>query len=493
MDCELTSAVHATDILPETNRLNIDRRQMVRAELMGRHSHRTINGLEVHIWRRASKFLARGSIRKNRFGETLGSEIREAESRLRRILSEIEQGTYQTPSETRQRPLKHGPIPRMDFRQMVDRYLSAVRALRGKKTAADYRSRLIPVIEYCETKEIRSRWPWIIDIDSNLEFALGLKSFLFNRSISRNGHPAARLHRMSARQIYNVMSTVATVLSQVKRPEMNLLPSTFTNPFTRALIGDRPRRDPLSPPMLPMDLRIRLVKQMDAWQLCTLSWALVLPNRPDEMAGILISDVLRDRCEIMFASRWGGDDHNKARQSFRISYPVQFEPLLDRLIDGRAAGPLFRRRSIADSSRHPRLAVDSAAQVESEFDATLARLPRREVQSDQDRKRVFRRLLLDMGGVSQDDLGGEFRRVLGSVAPGMKVRFYDSRGSVITDLRRSGVQEILRRYVSGHSVRRDIMADYESQDLHADMDRYFNFIEPLLTAIADRATELGIQ
>jgi hypothetical protein len=116
----------------------------------------------------------------------------------------------------------------MDFRQLVDRYLSFVRPLRGKKTAVDYRSRLVPVIEYCERKEVRSRWSWTTDIDGNAEFAHGLKSFLFSRSITRNGCPTAEPHRMSARQVHNVMSTVATVLSQAKRPEMNLLPARLS-------------------------------------------------------------------------------------------------------------------------------------------------------------------------------------------------------------------------------------------------------------------------
>jgi hypothetical protein len=146
----IISGAKLADVIGGTKRLSVDQRRMLRAELMGRHTHRTLNGVEVHIWRRGGKFLARGSIRKRRFGETLGAEIIEAESRLRRILSEIEHGTYLAPTEARQRPLKHGPPPRLDFRQLVDRYLSIMRPLRGKKTAADYRARLLPVIEYCE-------------------------------------------------------------------------------------------------------------------------------------------------------------------------------------------------------------------------------------------------------------------------------------------------------------------------------------------------------
>ena len=79
------------------------------------------------------------------------------------------------------------------------------------------------------------------------------------------------------------------------------------------------------------------------------------------------------------------------------------------------------------------------------------------------------------------------------VRPGLRARFYDLRGSVSTDLRRAGVADILRRYITGRSLKREILADYESQDLHADLDRYFQYIRPLLDAIVARAAELNIR
>lgn len=38
-------------------------------------------------------------------------------------------------------------------------------------------------------------------------------------------------------------------------------------------------------------MRIRLVEHMDCWQLCHLVFSVVLPLRPEEAAGLLISDV----------------------------------------------------------------------------------------------------------------------------------------------------------------------------------------------------------
>ena len=70
---------------------------MLRAELMGGHSHSTLSGVTVHMWRRGDKYLARGYYQKRQFGETLGANVAEATSRLRHLLTEIENGSYLRP------------------------------------------------------------------------------------------------------------------------------------------------------------------------------------------------------------------------------------------------------------------------------------------------------------------------------------------------------------------------------------------------------------
>ncbi|MCE9547305.1 MAG: hypothetical protein K8T25_17675 [Planctomycetia bacterium] len=388
--------------------------------------------------------------------------------------------------------IKHGPPPRLTFRQVIDHVLMISRKESGKQTARDYLSRLVPAIEYAEQPEVRRRWPWVAMIDGSSEFALGLREFLLSRTVTRNGHAASEPRRVSARQVHNILSTTATALNLAKRPEHNLLSSAFVNPLTRKIIGERAHRDPLAPPKLPMDVRTAMVGVMDAWQLSTLCWPLVEPNRPDELAGVLISDVHRGAREIVFAPRWGGDDGNKAHQAFRTVYPEQFDPIVEFLTGGRTAGPLLRRRTVAEQQRQPEITVNSEAELQREFDRMLNHARPDEVQCLQDRKRVFRRLLRRLGGADEDDLAKEFHRALTLARPDLSVRFYDLRGSVTTDLKRAGVEEILRRYTTGHSVNRNIMAEYESQDLHADMERYFQYIAPLLTAIQQRAKELGI-
>src|SRR4051794_11990244 len=126
-----------------------DGRRMSRATLMGRHSHRTSSGVELHIYIRDGKYLARGSLEGRRIGPTIGSTELEAEVRLREILVDIERGTYLRPSEARNRPLKI-PQRQATFRQIADQFLVEKRNLLGKKTFANYRSRLGHVLDFID-------------------------------------------------------------------------------------------------------------------------------------------------------------------------------------------------------------------------------------------------------------------------------------------------------------------------------------------------------
>ncbi|HWE03061.1 MAG TPA: hypothetical protein VG326_11690 [Tepidisphaeraceae bacterium] len=217
--------------------------------------------------------------------------------------------------------------------------------------------------------------PWAADLDGSRDFSLKLRAFLFQRTVTRNGHAASTPKRMSTRQVHNIMSTVATTLNQAKRPDVK-------------------------PAKLPIDLRIEMVKHRD--------------------------------------------DHNKARQNFRVACPRQFDPLLNWLIAGRTSGPLLRRRKICDGRGQPRVRIDTLDDINRRFEDVIGNAKAREVQNDQDRMRLFRGLLLDLGGVGGEDIAKEFKALLKAAKPDASARFYDLRSAVITGLREAGVSEILR-------------------------------------------------
>src|SRR5262249_21433002 len=152
-----------------------DSRRMVRAELMGGHSHSTLCGVWVHVWRRGDKYLARGRYERRPFGETLGEDVASATARLRQLLTEIENGSFVRPSESRDRLLSRGKSYRLTLRQLGSEFLAEKRRTRGQQTASDYRSRLAPVLDFAETSAHLKRWPLAVDVDA--EFVESLRSF----------------------------------------------------------------------------------------------------------------------------------------------------------------------------------------------------------------------------------------------------------------------------------------------------------------------------
>jgi hypothetical protein len=74
----------------------------------------------------------------------------------------------------------------------------------------------------------------------------------------------------------------------------------------------------------------------------------------------------------------------------------------------------------------------------------------------------------------------------------IRIRFYDLRGSITTELKAAKIDEIVRLYITGHSLERKILSHYEHQDLQLAMADYFQNIRPLLDTIVRRAGELAI-
>jgi len=134
-----------------------DRRQMVRADLLGKHTHTTTNGASINIWRRDCTYIARGYYEGRAYGHSLGREVATAEAELCRLRTDIENGTYVRPSEARRRPLQNKPPARLSLRSLINEYLVSVRRRQGRKTAATYEDRLAPLIEFTEVPDRQRR------------------------------------------------------------------------------------------------------------------------------------------------------------------------------------------------------------------------------------------------------------------------------------------------------------------------------------------------
>ena len=463
------------------------RAKMIRAELMGGHTHATLDGAQVHVWKRGPKYLARGRFQGRPFGETLGASEAEAAARLRQVLAEIEGGSYVRPSEARGRPLAKGPTPRLSLRQVIDSFLAEKRKVRGRQTAANYLSRLRPVLDFAERPAARKRWPLAVDIDR--EFVVELRAHLHRHQTTRNGRPGGRPKALSGRQVVNVLECLRSVLSWARRAEVRKLPAEWANPLTHDLVGAAPAKDPLREDRLPLALRVRLAGAMDRWQLCHLGPSLVLPMRPGEAAGLLIADANFERGWLEFGHRLGDVNFTKGQVGFVIPFPDELRPALRACVAGRAEGPLLRGRRAFEAGSQA--GVASLDELRRRYEEMPLGQRRHSAQSAHDRKRPFRRLLRGLGGVSEDELSKEFKRLLARLGVGNGATFYALRGSVTTALKAANLPHLEMRYLTSHSTG-DILNEYATLDPVGAMRRYFDTIRPLLAAIADRAAALGL-
>jgi integrase len=289
---------------------------------------------------------------------------------------------------------------------------------------------------------------------------------------------------MSSRQITNVMETLRGMLAWAADTCNRKLPPGWVNPVTHAHVGTPPAKDPFRRDPLPVEVRARIVGLMDRWQLCTLAPSLILPMRPDEAVGLLVEDVDFGHQELLFGVNLGDVNFTKKKVSFRLPFPADLRPILVAAIEGRGGGPLLRSRRAFDAGTQGD--VVSPAALKTLFDERLLAAKPGTVQTDHDRKLLFRRLLRELGGVAEDTMNREFKSLLAAAGIGNGATLYTLRSSVTTSMSIGAkLAHLELTYLTSHSTR-DILNRYTGLDIHGEMRRYFEHIRPLRDAVEAR-------
>jgi integrase len=378
-------------------------------------------------------------------------------------------------------------VPRLTFRELADLFLAEKRKVLGRDTAADYASRLRPVIDFAELPASLKRWPFAASADR--DFVVELRAHLHRCRVTRNGRPGAAPKLMSATQVYNVLDCLRTMFNWANRADTRKLPAGWVNPLTPDVVGSPPSKDPLRPDKLPLPDRVRLAGLMDRWQLTHLSISLVLPMRPAEVTGLLVSEVDFENGWLVVGSRLGGDDATKEGTSFHMPFPDELRPVFRELVGGRPEGPLLRSRGAY--TRLSRRQIGSFRELELLYQNRLTRASDW-VQAPRDRKRAFRCLLQELGGASPDELAREFKVLLRAAGLGDGRSLYTLRHSVTHAMKAAGIHELDLMYLTSHSTG-GILNRYTPVDPVGAMRRYFKAIRPLLGAISERARQVGLE
>ena len=295
---------------------------MVRATLLGRHTHTTNDDTNIHIHRRSGRYLARFRHNGHQTGPTLGANEQEAEAALRRLMVQLEDGTFLPPSNpvAAQRKRKNRPIPNLSIPELHARFVEEKRRTRSQQTARTYASRLAHVDAFAEQADIKQRFPHALLLSEDGPYALDLRDFLTRRHVARNGHGNGEKRVMKPRGIRNVLETHRDALNWAAGSKVRLLPADFVQPITREIIGAKPRKDPLRPIVFGLERRLRLIQMSDAFQLVTFAPQYILPIRPEQLAGLLIRDVDWEDHVLIFGTRFDEHDRTKGKTSFRRGF-----------------------------------------------------------------------------------------------------------------------------------------------------------------------------
>ncbi len=433
--------------------------------------------------------MARARYQGRQIGVTLGTDETSAGQQLCRLLTQLDDGTVIPRSESNRRRIKQVPPARLDLRTLVGGFLAEKRRTKGRKTTNDYTNRLAHILDFAELPKSRKAWRLASDI--NREFAIELRSHLFATNITRNGRDGGHLKKMSLKMVRICLETLRAALNWARRADVRKLPVDIANPITEEIIGPKLGKDPLRPNPVPLAARIAMVERMDAWQLLTLAAPLVLPLRFEDVSGAMVSDFDFARNSWRIGDRLAGNDVNKSRVTVHMPLAASLARLLRISVNGRPDGPMFLSRRVSSGQEKPRLKFDCREKCVREFEAKLRRARAGDVETEQDRKEVFRRMLVDCGAVTTDAVSQELKTLMVDAGIPADTAPYQIRSATTTEMNAAGIGHLVHTYLTEHSVGH-ILNEYTSLDPQREMAKYFLCVRPLLEAIDQRARELGL-
>ena len=389
----------------------------------------------------------------------------------------------------RKRLVSNGENMRLTLRDLAARFLEEKRRLRGLQTAGDYRSRLTPVLDFAEATENLKRLAVALNIDA--EFVRSLRAFLFQHTSTRNGKPGAKQKSLSSRQIVNILECLQDAASLGQECSGSPVAGGWIMPVTNELIGMASAKNPSARGQAALGTASPDRGCNGSLASCVSSefrWSCRCVQTRLQVS--LFGDVNFEKGWLQFGEQFKDANFTKGRTAFMSPFPPELRPILTACIGGRAEGPLLRSRR-AFERRMSVETVPSLAHLVQLFDAELIGQPPGIIQAEQDRKLLFRSLLRRLGGVTEDAMNREFKKLLVAVGVNNGATLYTLRSSVTTAMHCAGLPHLEMRYLTGHSTN-DILNVYTSLDPVGVMGRYFETARPLLDAIKRRSTELRL-
>lgn len=234
----------------------------------------------------------------------------------------------------------------------------------------------------------------------------------------------------------------------------------------------------------------------DPFQLVTFAAQCIMPLRPEQVAGLLISEIDWENRTLFFGDRFGGFDFTKGKTTFRVPFPRQWDPVFRYLVGGRVEGPVYRSRMIFEAARQPELVLAAQGQLEQAVRDAVTHASLKENVTVHDAKGICREVIARAGGITPDSLRQEFRKLAHAAGLEGDYRYYDLRDSVNSEMHRIGIDTPTRHYQLGHSSvtggSEDSYLSLAPESLRELMQKYWGFCDELISAVVERGHSMEL-
>lgn len=407
---------------------------------------------KVRIYHRREHYILQWWDRRERrtLSDRVDGDLVAAIARAREIEAKLE--SFRTAGAVSRRKLSH---PDLVARFLADLRSRADAGEIDPRTADRYASALAHYLAFAASAKVAAAYPSAGHVDR--EFALLFAAYLAELRITPNGHVNATRRRMASPKY--VEGVVRSLFAWAADPDRgNLLPPGFRSPFSgSARRTTEVARDPFGEPDVTIEMAAELLVACDAVQLSLFAMLALYGLRASEPCFLFREDLDIEGGWLKVPCRPELAYVTKGRREKRLPLVSPVAGLLAPAATTPQSGLLFLRRAVLEGREQPSLLGATADELEAEFERRCRKAGR---SSAKDRIQVRDAVLRDAGGLSYDQVAGEFALLARQLGWPAAATLKDLRHLAATSFENAGMPLFSRRYLLGQSPGRGAIVSY---------------------------------
>lgn len=323
-------------------------------------------------------------------------------------------------------------------------------------TVRRYESAIRYYRRFVEQPAIEREYRQVSRVDR--EFRLNFTAFLAARIISSNGCEKTTRRPMKGQRF--ILDAVRAMFSWAADPERGgLLPEGFRNPFVGKKRVGAVAADQAIEPDITMPMAIDFVGACDRFQLTLFAPLILFGLRAAEPC--FLFQEYRENGWLRMPCNLDLDYRTKGRRDKRFPLLASLESVWRFVLGGNSKGLILLRRSVFEGRELPPLLGASLPEMVEEFRERCRQLADFHAAA---RRGIRHEVLHDAGGVTYDQIEGEFHKIAKELQWPAAATIKDFRHLFSTMTENGGMPNDYRRYFMGQSAGRAPIVTYTHLD-----------------------------